>query len=316
MATVTPVKRNNSKTDNRIIPIKMVKTLITRHFEQRIANTHNPSVDFPNISEHHSPPRRNIHKYFIPEDRSFSIPRRTHDPDELKTCLNIDPDHKITLNSGHIVLAMTRKPTPRIGSLSMNTVHRSQPDRFVSDNEIIELLKYVGHNPQTHGQHANEVGSTNTISSPRYSNSNLQQYIRISRPAWNIFLKCYLRLRPKTDNPITIDFHDTWDALVKQNNNALRNRPGIGYLTNLKRPTGLEWTCIGKAEAPSAHIHTSFQLQKLIESKTIDWASTKDTKGRMPKYSTIAYTRSTQHQKPYNTRGPTCHVNNNNFSIQ
>ena len=137
MATVTPIKRNNSKTDNRIIPIKMVKTLITRHFEQRIANTHNPSVDFPNISEHHSPPRRNIHKYFIPEDRSFSIPRRTHDPDELKTCLNIDPDHKITLNSGHIVLAMTRKPTPRIGSLSMNTVHRSQPDRFVSDNEIL-----------------------------------------------------------------------------------------------------------------------------------------------------------------------------------
>jgi len=194
----------------------------------------------------------------------------------LKTCLNIDPDHKITLNSGHIVLAMTRKPTPRIGSLSMNTVHRSQPDRFVSDNEIIELLKYVGHNPQTHGQHANEVGSTNTISSPRYSNSNLQQYIRISRPAWNIFLKCHLYLRPKTDNPISIDFHDTWDALVKQNNNALRNRPGIGYLTNPKRPTGLEWTCIGKAAAPSAHIHTSSQLQQLIESKTIDWATTND----------------------------------------
>jgi hypothetical protein len=80
MATVTPVKRNNSKTDNRIIPIKMVKTLITRHFEQRIANTHNPSVDFPNISEHHSPPRRNIHKYFIPEDRSF--------PGELTTPMN------------------------------------------------------------------------------------------------------------------------------------------------------------------------------------------------------------------------------------
>ena len=65
-------------------------------------------------------------------------------------------------------------------------------------------------------------------------------------------------------------------VFIKQNNNALRNRPGIGYLTNLKRPTGLEWTCIGKAEAPSAHIHTSIQLQKLIESKTIDWAITKD----------------------------------------
>ncbi len=72
------------------------------------------------------------------------------------------------------------------------------------------------------------------------------------------------------------DFHDTWDALVKQNNNALRNRPGIGYLTNHGRSTGLEWTCIGKAKAPSAHIHTSIQLQKLIESKTIDWATTED----------------------------------------
>jgi hypothetical protein len=114
MAIVNPVKRNNSKTDNRIIPIKVAKTLITRHFEHRVVNTHNPPEDFPNISEHHSPPSRNIHKYFIAEDRSFSIPRRTHDPDELKTFLNIEPDHKITQNSGHIVLAMTRKPTPRI----------------------------------------------------------------------------------------------------------------------------------------------------------------------------------------------------------
>jgi hypothetical protein len=217
-----------------------------------------------------------MHEYFIPEDRSFSMPRRTHDPDELKTFIKIDPDHKITQNSGHIILAMTRKPTPRIGSISRNHAHRGQPDRFVSDDEIIEILNYVGHNPQTHRQHGNEVGSTNTISSPRYSNFTLQQYIRISRPTWNIFLKCYLCLRPKTDNPITINFHDTWDALVKQNNNDLRNRPGIGYLTNHGRPTGLEWTCIGKAEAPSAHIHTSIQLQKLIESKTIDWAITKD----------------------------------------
>jgi len=35
-------------------------------------------------------------------------------------------------------------------------------------------------------------------------------------------------------------------------------------------------TCIGKAAAPSTHIHTSFQLQKLIESKTTNWAITKD----------------------------------------
>jgi hypothetical protein len=175
-----------------------------------------------------------------------------------------------------IVLAMTRTPTPHIGSISMKHEHQSQPDRFISDDEIIELRNYIGHNPQTYQQHGNEVGSTNTISSQRYPNSNLQQYIRISRPTWNIFLKCYLCLRPKTDNPITIDFHDTWDALVKQNNNALLNRPGIGYLINHGRPSGLEWTCIGKAEAPSTHIHTSFQLQKLIESKTIDWVTTKD----------------------------------------
>jgi hypothetical protein len=112
------------------------------------------------------------------------------------------------------------------------------------NSEIMELLRYIGHNPQTHCQQGNDVWSTDTISCPRYSNSTHQQYIRISKEAWNIFLKCYLCLRPKTDNPITIDFHDTWDTLVKQNNNALRNRPGIGYLTNPKRPTGLEWNCI------------------------------------------------------------------------
>jgi hypothetical protein len=140
----------------------------------------------------------------------------------------------------------------------------------------MELLRYIGHNPQTHCQQGNDVWSTDTISCPRYSNSTHQQYIHISKEAWNIFLKCYLCLRPKTDKPITIDFHDTWDTLVKQNNNALRNRPGIGYLTNPKRPTGLEWNCIGKVQAQSAHIHTSIQLQKLIQSKTIEWATTED----------------------------------------
>jgi hypothetical protein len=211
MATVTPIKRNKPKTNNRIIPINVSKILITRHIEHKTVNTHNLSADFPSISEHFSPPCRHIHGNFIPEDHSFTITRRAHDPDELKTFLQIDPDHKIMQNSGHIVLAMTRKPTPHIGSIYMNRAHRGQPDRFVSDDEIIKLLNYVGHNPQTHRQHGNEVGS---------SNPTLHQYIRISRPAWNIFLKCYLCLRPKTDNPITIDFHDTWDALVKQNNNA------------------------------------------------------------------------------------------------
>jgi hypothetical protein len=159
MATVTPIKRNNSKTDNRIIPIKVAKTLITRHIEQRVVNTHNPSADFPSISEHFSPSSRNMHGNFIPEDRSYTIPRRTHDPDKLKTFIQIDPGHKITQNSGYIVLATTCKPTPRIGSIPMNHAHRGQPDRFVSNDDIIELLSYIGHNPQTHRQQGNDVGS-------------------------------------------------------------------------------------------------------------------------------------------------------------
>jgi len=276
MAIVTPAKRHKSQTANRSIPIKVAKTLLTRHIEQRVVNTPDPLADFPNISDHYSPPGRNIHEYFIQEECPFSTPRRIHDPDKFKTFIKIDPDHKITKNHGHIILAMTRKQTSHTGSIPMKHKHRGQPDRFISDDEIIQLLNYIGHNPQTDRQHGNEVGSTNTISSQKYPNSKLQQYIRISRPAWNIFLKCYLCLRPKTENPITIDFHDTWDDLVKQNNNALRNRPGIGYLTNHGRPTGLEWTCIGKTETPSSHIFTSFQLKKLIESKTIDWATTKD----------------------------------------
>ena len=128
----------------------------------------------------------------------------------------------------------------------------------------------------THHQHANKVESTTKTKLPKCPNSNLQHYMHISRPAWNIFLKYYLCLRPKNDNPITIDFHDTWDALLQQNNQALRYRPGIGYLTNIGRPSGLEWTCIGKTATQSAHIHKSFQLQKVIESKTIEWAIDKD----------------------------------------
>ena len=158
----------------------------------------------------------------------------------------------------------------------MNLSHSGAPDRFISDDEILELLNHVRNNPTTRSRHADNLESTTNTRLPKCSNSRLQQYMRISRPAWNIFLKCYLCLRPKTDNPITINFHDTWDALVKQNNNALRNRPGIGYLINHGRPSGLEWTCIGKTAAPSTHIHTSSQLQKLIESKTTNWPITKD----------------------------------------
>ena len=62
--------RSFEKGDNnehRSIPIKVAKTLITRHIEQRVVNTPDPLADFPNISEHHSPPGRNMHEYFIPK---------------------------------------------------------------------------------------------------------------------------------------------------------------------------------------------------------------------------------------------------------
>jgi len=130
MATVTPIKRNNSKMDNRTIPIKVAKNLITRHIEQMVVNIHKPSADFPSISEYFGPPSRNMNGNFIPENPSYNIPPRTHDADKSKTYLQIDPGHKITKNNGYIVLATTRKPTPRIGSITVKYEHRGQPDRF------------------------------------------------------------------------------------------------------------------------------------------------------------------------------------------
>jgi hypothetical protein len=254
----------------------VAKTLITRHIDQGIVDTHDPLEDFPNISEQIQLPTKHLHKYFTQETYSFNMQWRPQNPDESKTFLNIDHQHNFSQNRGHIILVITREPITNRGAMSMNLPHHNTPDRFISDDEILELLNHVRHTPMTHHQHANKVESTTKTKLPKCPNSNLQHYMHISRPAWNIFLKYYLCLRPKTDNPITIDFHDTWDALLQQNNQALRYRPGIGYLINHGRPSGLEWTCIGKAAAPFTHIHNSFQLQKLIESKTIDWAITKD----------------------------------------
>jgi hypothetical protein len=238
-AIVNPAKRNNSKTDTRIIPITVAKTLITRHIDHGIVDTHDQLEDFPNISEQIQIPTKNLHKYFTQETYPFNMQRRPQNLDESKTFLNIDRQHISSQNRGHIILAITREPITNRGAMSMNLPHHSTPDRFISDDEILELLNHVRHNPMTHHQHANKVESTTKTKLPKCPNSNLQQYMRISRPTWNIFLKYYLCLRPKTDNPITIDFHDTWDALVKQNDNALCNRPGIGYLINHGRPSGL-----------------------------------------------------------------------------
>jgi len=73
MAIVNPVKRNNSKTDTRIIPIKVAKTLITRHINQEMVDTHDPLEDFPNISKQLQIPTRNLHKYFTHETRPFDM---------------------------------------------------------------------------------------------------------------------------------------------------------------------------------------------------------------------------------------------------
>jgi hypothetical protein len=111
-------------------------------------------------------------------------------------------------------------PSERATSLTSHAPW--MPIAFVSNDEIVELLRYNRHNPQTNRQLGNDAGSTDTISGPRYSNSTHQQYIRISRP------------------------------------------------------TGLEWNCIGKVQAPGSHIHTSIQLQHLIQSKSTEWAITDD----------------------------------------
>jgi hypothetical protein len=229
MAIVNPVKRNNSKSDTRIVPIKVAKTLITRHISREIVDLHDPLEDFPNIDKQMQLPTKNLYRYFTHETFPFSVQRRTQNPNESRPFLNVDRHHNFSLNRGHIILAIQSEPITGRGDIPRNPSHSCAPDRFISDDEILELLNHVRNNPTTRSRHADNLGWTTNNRLPKCSNSRFQQYMRISRPAWNIFLKCYLCLRPKTDKPITINFHDTWDALVKQNNNALRNRPGIGF---------------------------------------------------------------------------------------
>jgi hypothetical protein len=188
MDTVTPIKRNNSKTDNRTIPINVAKNLITRHIEQMVVNTLEPSADFPTISEYFGPTSGNMNGHFIPENPSYNIPQRSSDTD-TQTYLQIYPGHKITKTNSYIVLATAHE---RIGSTYENHGHWGHPDKLVSNDEIVQLLRYNRHNPQTNCQLGNDAGSTDTISGPRYSNLTHQQYIRISSQVWNIFFKCHL----------------------------------------------------------------------------------------------------------------------------
>jgi hypothetical protein len=102
MATVTPIKRNNSKTDNRTIPINVAKNLIKRHIEQMVANTHQTSADFPTTSEYFGPPSRNMNGNFIPETPSYNIPPGAHNTDKSKTYLQFYPGHKIASGFRHL----------------------------------------------------------------------------------------------------------------------------------------------------------------------------------------------------------------------
>ena len=109
MAIVNPVKRNNSKTDTRIIPIKVAKTLITHHINQEMVDTHDQLEDFPNIGEQIQIPTKSLHRYFTHETCPFSVQRRTQNPDESRTFLNVGHNQNFSLNRGHIILAIQRE---------------------------------------------------------------------------------------------------------------------------------------------------------------------------------------------------------------
>jgi len=120
MVIVNPVKRNNSKTESRIIPIKVAKTLITCHKDQEMVDTHDPLEDFPNISEQMQIPTKSLHKYFTHETCPFSVQRRTQNQDchlleaglwsLWMTPLPRYPSHQVTKSPSHQVSA-TRTPT-------------------------------------------------------------------------------------------------------------------------------------------------------------------------------------------------------------
>jgi hypothetical protein len=139
MAIVNPVKRNNSKTDTRIIPIKVAKTLITRHINQEMADTHDPLEDFPNIGKQIQIPTKSLHRYFTHETYPFSVQRRTQNPNESRSFLNVGRHHNFSLNRGHIILAIQREPITGRRDMPINLSHSGAPDRFISDDEILEL---------------------------------------------------------------------------------------------------------------------------------------------------------------------------------
>ena len=134
------------------------------------SDTHDPLEDFPNISEQIQIPTKSLHKYFTHETCPFNMQRRPQNPDESKTSINIDRLHNFSQNRGHIILAIPREPITNRGAIPINLSHRGTPDKFISDDEILELLTHVRHNPTTHLQHEKKIGPTTKTRLPTCSN--------------------------------------------------------------------------------------------------------------------------------------------------
>ena len=108
--------------------------------------------------------------------------RRPQNPDESKTSLNIDRHHNFSQNRGHIILAIPREPIRNRGAIPMNLSHRGTPDKFISEDEILELLTQVRHNPTTDLQHEKKIEPTTKTRLPTCSNSNCD-VTRLRKPS-------------------------------------------------------------------------------------------------------------------------------------
>ena len=132
-----------------------------------MVDTHDPLEDFPNIGKQPQPPTKSLHRYFTQETCPFSVPRRTQNPDESRTFLNVGHNQNFSLNRGHIILAIQREPITGRGDMHINLTHSGAPDRFISDDEILELLNHVRKNPTTLLQHADHLESTPNTRLPK-----------------------------------------------------------------------------------------------------------------------------------------------------
>ena len=70
----------------------------------------------------------------------------------------------------------------------------------------------------------------------------------------------------------------------QQNNNRRSQYPTDPDLSS-KRPTGLEWTCIGKLKPKTAHIHGSRDLLQMLETRIREWDEKTDWTERQVTFS-------------------------------